>query len=46
MYVEISLTLDVGKQDSTSDGIESAQNVMRGMDFEELIEIMEYQEVE
>lgn len=38
MYVEISLTLDVGEQDTTSDAIESAKNAMRCMDFDELID--------
>jgi len=43
MDVQIKLTLDVGgEQDNTQDAIESAQNQMRAMDFEELIKIMDY----
>ena len=42
MDVQITLTLDVGEEDNRQDAIESAQNQMRAMDFEELIAIMNY----
>ena len=42
MDVQITLTLDVGKEDNRQDAIDSAQNQMRAMDFEELIAIMNY----
>ena len=44
MNVVITLVLDVGEQDSTQDAIKSAQNQMRSLDFEELIDsgLMEY----
>jgi len=43
MFVEIKITLDVGEQDSTKDAIESAQNAVRAMDFEALLDIADYQ---
>jgi hypothetical protein len=42
MIVKITLVLDVCEQDSTKDAIEVAKNQMRGMDFEELVEIATY----
>ena len=42
MDVQIKLTLDVGEEDSTQDAIDTAQNQMRAMDFEELLAIMDY----
>ena len=43
MYVWVTLVLDVGEQDSTSDAIETAKNAMTAMDYIVLIEdVMEF----
>ena len=42
MLVKITIVLDVCDQDSTKDGIDAAKNQLRGMDFEEILEIATY----
>lgn len=41
MIVKTTIILNVGEQDSTQDAIESAENQMRSMELEELIDIMD-----
>ena len=42
MNVQITITLDVGEQDSTKDAIESAKNQLRSMSFEDALELFEF----
>ena len=42
MLVKMILMLDVEKQDSSKDAIESAQNQLRSMDLEEMIDLFTY----
>ena len=42
MFVEMTMVLDVEKQDSSKDAIESAQNQLRSMDLEEMIDLFTY----
>lgn len=46
MIVQITIMVDVGEQDTTKDGIESARNQIRTMDLEDVIDLAVYTEAE
>lgn len=46
MKVKIEIILDVGEQDTTADGFETAQNQLRASDLETIIALAEYEEVD
>jgi hypothetical protein len=43
MEVVLTITLEVGQQDTTNDAIESAQNQLRAIPFEDVLAIGEYE---
>ena len=42
MNVEIAITLDVEEQDSSGDAIQAAQNQLRSMEIEDIIDLACY----